>query len=150
IFRELAPQVRCAERSACLFAVANGWAAKRMQHSLLGIGAQGLGAELATSDSALALAAPEGFELSFAAKLRSPDAAADAAKQVKDWLWQASLLTRVAGLPAVLDDARLRAEASLLHADLTVSAADLAVYEERAGRLFEESAPSCTQMAAAQ
>jgi hypothetical protein len=145
IFRELGSNVHCGDRTACLFAAANGSAAKRMQHSLLGIGAADLGRAFSESDSALALAVPSALELSFAVHLSSAEIAQAAAKQIKDYLWQASLVTRLAGLPSVLDQAQLRADDALLHADLNVSEQDLAAYEARAGRLFEEAAPSCDQ-----
>jgi hypothetical protein len=149
LFRDLGGNVRCGTRTACLFAAANGSAAKRMQHSLLGFGAADLGRAFSESDSALALAVPSGLELSFAVHLGSAEIAQAAAKQIKDYLWQASLLTRLAGLPSVLDQAQLHADDALLHADLDVSESDLAAYEARAGRLFEEAAPSCEQQTVA-
>ena len=145
LYRDLGGNVRCRERPACLFAAANGSAAKRMQHSLLGFGAADLARAFSESDSALAVAVPSGLELSFAVHLGSAEVAQAAAKQIKDYLWQASLVTRLAGLPSVLDDAQLRADDALLHADLDVSEQDLAAYEARASRLFEDAAPSCDQ-----
>jgi hypothetical protein len=145
LFRELGGNVSCGARTACLFAAANGSAAKRMQHSLLGFGAADLARAFSESDSALAVAVPSGLELSFAVHLGSPEVAQAAAKQIKDYLWQASLVTRLAGLPSVLDKAQLRADDALLHADLDVSEQDLSAYEARASRLFEDAAPSCDQ-----
>lgn len=150
LWRELGPKVRCAERHACALSVANGAAAKRVEDAFAQLGSRDLAREFAGADTAAGLDAPNGVDLALAVRLSSADVAAAGAQQLKNWVWQAGLLTRIAGLPDVLSAARIRTEGPLLAADLSVNAGDLAKYEARAGKLFERAARNCQAVVASQ
>jgi hypothetical protein len=149
LWRELGPKVRCGERPVCAFALGHGAAADRLGGALSQLGSRDLARAFTESDSAASLALPSGVDVSLAVQLNSAEVAEAAAAQVKSWLWQASLLTRLAGLPDVLSSAQLRAEGTLFAGELSASADDLAAYEARAAKLLEPAANSCNAGVAA-
>jgi hypothetical protein len=149
LWRELGGQVGCADRAVCTFAAANGVAAQDLQSSMSGLGAKALGQQLSAADTVLGLSVPDGVELGLVTRLPSPDLSEGVIKATKDWLWQAGLLIRLAGLPDVLDAVELRSSANLVQAQLRVSAEDLAQYEERVASLLEGAQSACPNASAA-
>jgi hypothetical protein len=148
LWREQAPRVQCAEHMLCVLSAADGVAARPLQRALASAGAKGLGRQLGAADAALGLNAAAGVDVSTAARLQSPDAAASAVQQIKDLFWQAGLLIRLAGLPDVLNDARVQAAGEQLQLDLSVSEGDLAQYQERLEQLLVDDGRSCAAVAA--
>jgi hypothetical protein len=143
--RELSGALRCSERSLCMLASKDSQASKEFQRTLSSAGAKALGRQLAAADTALSLALPDSVELTFLARLPSAEIAEASMRQAKDLLWQAGLLIRLAGLPDILDAARLQANTNLLQAELSVSAADLAQYEQRLSGLLAGSESACAE-----
>jgi hypothetical protein len=139
---------RCVDRALCLVAAADSFAARELQQGLSSLGAKTLGRELSAGDTLLGVSMPDDLQVGFFARLPSPDAAAGARQHLKDWLWQAGLVVRLAGLPDVLDKARLQTNANLLQVELDVRASDLAQYEQRLGAMLGTSADACTTGAA--
>ena len=136
LWTSVAPEVRCTEQALCVLFAANGSGARGLSHALASAGAKGLGRQLVAADTALALSLPNGAELGLHAQLPDQGAAEAAQRDLKDGLWQAGLLTRLAGLPDVLSAARVSVRGAALHAELSVSESDLARYEQRAGQLL--------------
>jgi len=136
LWRDVASEVRCTEQALCVLSAANGSGARSLQRGLASAGARPLGQQLMAADSALALSVPAGAELRLSARLPDASAADAAQRNLKDWLLQVGLLTRLAGLPDVLTAAQVGTQGSALGAQLSVSEADLARYEERAGQLL--------------
>jgi hypothetical protein len=134
--RDLAGAARCAERSVCMFAAKGSPITQNLQRGLSSAGARSLGRQLSAADAALSLSLPDGLDITFLSRLPSADIAEASVRQAKDLLWQAGLLIRLAGLPDVLNAARVQANANLLQAELSVSAADLAQYEDRLSGLI--------------
>jgi hypothetical protein len=147
LWREQAPRVQCAERTLCLLSAADGVVAKPLQRALASAGAKNLGRQLGAADSALGLSAAAGVDMLMVARLQTPDAAAAALQETKDLFWQAGLLIRLAGLPDVLNDARVRAAGDQLQLDLSVSEGDLAQYQERLTQLLGDDRGSCPAVA---
>jgi hypothetical protein len=144
LWRNIGPQLGCSERTACLLSVANSTNARQLERGLSGAGAKQLGQELERADSALALTLSDGLALGFAAQVGSAEAAQVAERALRDWLWQANLVVRLTGLPAVLDRTKLSTQAALVRAELEVTQAELDAYEARAKPLFDRQAPSCS------
>jgi hypothetical protein len=139
LWKSVAPEVRCTEQALCVLSAANGSGARGLQHILASAGAKHLGQQLLAANSALALSLPSGAELGLHAQLPDQGAAEAAQRDLKDGLWQAGLLTRLAGLPDVLSEARVAVRGSALHVELSVSESDLARYEQRAGQLLSHA-----------
>lgn len=148
LWRELGPRAQCEARMICAFGAAGSSAGERIEGLLAGAGSRALGRDLREADSVLGISAPDDIEIELAAQMRSPEAATESAQRAKDLLWQAGLLTRLAGLPNVLGDARIAANGALLSLDLRVSASDLAAYEARLAKLLEGSGSDCAAPAA--
>jgi hypothetical protein len=143
LWRELSTRVQCAERTGCLLSSAQSIAAQHLKRALSSTGAKALGRQLEAADSAFGVSIPDGVEVAYSARLPTADSAAAAAQQTKDLFWQAGLLIRLAGLPDVLDAAQLSAAGNQLSLQLSVSASDLAQYQERLGKLLEGSTGDC-------
>jgi hypothetical protein len=148
LWREHGPRVQCAERMVCVLSAADGVIAKRVQRALASAGSKSLGKQLAAADGVVGANAAAGIDLAVDAELQTPEAAADAAQQAKDLFWQAGLLIRLAGLPNVFDAAQVRAEGRQLKLDLSVSANDLAAYQDRLSKLLIDERDQCTPVAA--
>lgn len=144
LWRTIGSQLGCSERTACLLSAANSTNARELERGLAGAGARQLGQELASSDIALALTMTEGLGIGFAGQLGSSEAAQVAERALRDWLWQANLVVRLTGLPAVLDRTRLSTQGTLVRGDLDVTQTELDAYEARAKPLFDQKAPSCS------
>ena len=149
LWRDLSARTSCVDRTLCLVAAADSVATRQLQHGLNGVGAKALARELGTADTALGLSIPDGLDVSFVAQLATPDAAEAARRLLKDWLWQAGLVIRLAGLPNVLDAAKLEVNANLLQVALAVDAADLSQYEQRLSDMLNQSGQGCAADVAA-
>ncbi|HTU59400.1 MAG TPA: hypothetical protein VMF89_13215, partial [Polyangiales bacterium] len=144
LWRGVGTGLDCGGRSACLLSAANSNNAELIERGLASAGARQLGEALQNADTALALSLSDKLDIGFAAQLSSPEVAQVAERGLRDWLWQANLVVRLTGLPAVLDRARLSTQGALLRGELDVSNEELAAYEARAKPLFDRSAPSCS------
>jgi hypothetical protein len=145
LWRELGASAQCDARAMCVLSTANGSGAQQLQRGLAGLGAGGLGAQLGAADSVLSLSVPDGAELSFVARLHDAEGADGARRELERMVTQVGLLTRLTGLPDVLSATRLTASENVLHADLAISASDLAAYEQRAGGLIEKALPGACE-----
>jgi hypothetical protein len=147
---DLAQRVQCDERSVCMLAAADSVAAHQLQRGLAELGAEGVGRAVSSAPTALGLTLSDGLELAFVAELSTPQAASSALEVVKSWFWQAGLLIRLAGLPDVLDAVRARSDDTVMALELSVSASDLAQYQQRIAPLIDKAADVCaTQTAVA-
>lgn len=147
LWREIGAQAGCSARAACVLSVANGMSARALQSGLSQAGAKGLAAEVQAADSALTLGLSEGLDLGIVAQLGSGAAAAAAERELRNWLWQANLLIRLTGMPAILDTARLSSQDALVRAELNVSPSDVEAYDARGRPLFDRVAPACADPA---
>lgn len=134
----------CSERTACLFWRANSSGAHQLQRGLSGAGAKDLGQTLEGSDSVVSVTVRDALGLGYAAQVGSVEAAKDAERALREWLWQVNLVVRLTGMPAIFDRARLSTQNTLVRGELDVSQAELDAYESRARPLFErEISGSC-------
>ena len=147
LWRTVGTPLGCNERSACLLSAANSNNAELIERGLSGAGARQLGEALQNADTALGLTLSDKLKLGFAAQVGSAEAAKVAERGLRDWLWQANLVVRLTGLPAVLDRTQLSTQDALLRGELDVTEGELAAYEARAKPLFERQAPSCNPAA---
>lgn len=143
LWRTVGLPLGCVERSACVLSAANSSNAQMIEQGLASAGARQLGQELQKADSALALTLTEKLTLGFAAQVGDNQAAQVAERALRDWLWQANLVVRLTGLPAVLDRTQLSTQEALVRGELDVSADELDAYESRAKPLIDRQAPSC-------
>lgn len=143
LLRELAAAVHCDERSACLLAAADSFAADELERGLSELGAKKLGRALSSAPTALGISASDSLQLAFLAQLPSAEAAASVLEAIKSYFWQAGLLIRLAGLPDVLGAVQARTNDAQLALDSSVSAADLAEYEQRVLPLLDKAASAC-------
>lgn len=143
LWQSLGAQLDCAQQSACVLSLANGFSARGLRSGLSEAGAKSLGSAIESADSVLALRLGEGLTLAATAELGSDDAAQRAERELRDWLWQVNLLIRLTGLPAVLDRAQLSTQQHQLRAELSLSEAELAAYDARARVVFEQAVPGC-------
>lgn len=144
IWRSIGLPLGCQERSACLLSAANSDNAQLVERELAGAGAHQLGEALASSDSALGLTLTDKLNLGFAAQMDSAETAQGAERALRNWLWQANLVVRLTGLPAVLDRTQLTTQDALVRAELDVTGDELNAYEARAKPFFDREAPSCS------
>ena len=144
LWRAVGTQLGCDQRSACLLSAANSGNAELIERGLAGAGARQLGEAVQGADTALGLTLTEKLNLGLAAQLGSNEAAQVAERGLRDLLWQANLVVRLTGLPAVLDRTQLSTQGALLRGELDVSKDELAAYEARAKPLFDRQAPSCS------
>jgi len=144
LWRTVGLPLGCSERSACLLSAANSNNAEQIERGLASAGARQLGQALSSADSALGLSLSDKLSIGLAAQLASNDAAQVAERGLRDWLWQANMLVRLTGLPAVLDRTQLSTQGALLRGELDVTRDELDAYEARAKPLFDREAPSCS------
>jgi hypothetical protein len=146
IFLELGGKMECLERSVCGLITPDSSASRRVKSELSGVGMKKVGRELATAQSGVSLAVGEGIVLSAVAHMQNDEAAEALAKDTKDWLWQAGLVARLAGLPDVLGDAEVNTESSFTDLKVRVGEKDLARLEQRFEQMLgDEAAAHCGQ-----
>jgi hypothetical protein len=143
LWRSVGLPLGCIERSACLLSAANSSNAQQIEHGLASAGARQLGQALASADSAFGLTLTDHLKLGVAAQVGSNEAAQLAERGLRDWLWQANMVVRLMGMPAVLDRAQLSTQGPLVRGELDVTASELDAYEARAKPLFDRQVPSC-------
>jgi hypothetical protein len=143
LWRVVGAQLACSERTACLLSTGQGASGESLERGLSGAGAKELGQHLKGAGNGLGATLRDGLGLGFAAQLDSAQAAQDAERGLRQWLWQTNLVVRLTGMPAVLDQTRLSTQDSMVRAELDVSQADVEAYESRARGLLERALPSC-------
>jgi|GEM_PF-6642367 len=144
LWRTVGTPLGCNERSACLLSAANSGNAELIERGLAGAGARQLGEAIQSADTALGLTLTDKLNLGLAAQLTNGEAAQLAERGLRDLLWQANLVVRLTGLPAVLDRTQLSTQGALLRGELDVTKEELDAYESRAKPLFDRQAPSCS------
>jgi hypothetical protein len=110
--------------------------AKELASELAGAGLKKVGRDLVDSHTGVTLAVGNGMVLTIQAFTASDDAANELAKETKDWLWQASLVTRLTGFPNVLGDAEVGTSGRFAEIKVKVGDDDLEKVEKRLYQLL--------------
>ena len=143
LWRSVGVPLGCEARSACVLSAAHTQGAHQLERSLSSAGARQVGQALESSDSALGLTFSNQLTLALAVQLSSEETAQLAERALRDWLWQANLVVRLTGLPAVLDRTRLSTQGAQLRGELDVTAQELDAYDAKGRALLDRLPTSC-------